>query len=68
MKYGKGMENGMEDIQYGMEWNGRFWSMEWNGMEDFDWYGIWKILIPFHSIACPECSEATLIDGLQHCL
>ena len=27
-------------------------SMEWNWMEDFDRYGIWKISIPFHSIPC----------------
>ena len=25
----------------------------WNKMEDFDEYGIWKIPIPFHFIACP---------------
>jgi len=45
MKYGKGMENGMEDIQYGMEWKILEYGMEWKiliGME----YGKFS----FHSI------------------
>ena len=47
---------------YGI-WNGRIlvWNMEWNGMEDFDGYRIWKIYIPFHSIACPVCGIPVLI-------
>ena len=33
------MEYRMEEIKY--------------KMKDFDGYGIWKISIPFHSLACP---------------
>ena len=33
---------------YGI-WKGRI--LEY-GMEDFKGYGIWKIFVPFHSIAC----------------
>ena len=40
----------MENV-WNIEW--KKLSMEWNGMEDFDGYGIWKIFILFHSIACP---------------
>ena len=37
----------------------KVWNMEWNGMEDFEGYEIWKISIPFQSIAC-------LVFGTKH--
>ena len=55
------MIQSMENV-WNMEWKKNF-SMEWNGMEDFDGYGIWKISIPFHSIACP--AENLLIKCLS---
>ena len=45
---------------YGI-WNVRFLSMEWNGLEDFEGYGICKISIPFHSIACPAIVNELLL-------
>ena len=33
--------------------------MEWNGMEEFEGYAIWKISISFHSIACPGYNSET---------
>ena len=34
-------------------WNGRFLVWNENGMEEHFQYGVWKNLLPFHSIPCP---------------
>ena len=46
-----------------MEW--KIFSMEWNGMKDFDGYKIWKISIPFRSIACPVAIYIFSIDYIS---
>ena len=50
----------MEWKIFSMEWNGRFLNTEWNGVKDFEEYGIWKIPIPFHFIAYPACDHRVI--------
>ena len=48
---------GMENV-WNMGW--KKFSMEWNGMKDFDKYVIWKFPIPLHSISCPACHNCNM--------
>jgi len=57
------MEDVMEYLWYGMEWNGRF--QVWNGI-------VWEILpamedgrFTFHSIVCPASGKATFPKQLE---
>ena len=44
-----------------IEWNGRFFVQNGNGMEENCQYGIWKNYLPFHSIKCPVYCKLNLI-------